>query len=411
MRPDSAIDAQRLQRLLGGEALAGLRQRLRERYAREAGSDVFTLARLTPAERAALEGLLGRRAARGDSMRVSQTELDAVLARAELAPDLESALVALDGPIPRRKREQLARDREWAACFASATDDRLQALLAGTAGQGLLKRLSGSDPQQAARLLSQAARVLQRLPGGGIPLPRLAAQTCGDAHGLDAGRPLGSLVLAACASEWEAPVDSEETRLRNRWAQLGVSLGELSAPALVLNLPAHADTPGGRLAALAGESGEPLHLTLRTLLREPPRWHVDNRCVHVCENPTIVALAADRLGAACPPMVCTDGTPAAAQRTLLGQLVRGGARLRYHGDFDWAGLRIGNFVMRRFGAVPWRFCAPDYLQYAPRQGRTLEAPAVIADWDASLGETMLGHGYALDEETVVEALIDDLALA
>ena len=110
-------------------------------------------------------------------------------------------------------------------------------------------------------------------------------------------------------------------------------------------------------------------------------------------------------------MVCTDGMPAAAQRTLLDQLARAGARLRYHGDFDWAGLRIGNFVMRRFGAVPWRFCAPDYLQYAPRQGRTLEAPAVTANWDAGLGEAMLGHGYALDEETVVEALIDDLALA
>ena len=225
------IDSARLQRLLGGEALAALRQRLRERYAREAGGDAFTLARLTPAERAALEGLLGRRAARGDSMRVSQTELDAALARAEVAPDLERALEALDGPIPRRKRERLARDREWAASFANAADGRLQALLASATGQGLLKRLSGSDPQQAAQLLSQAACVLQRLPGGGIPLPRLAAETCGDAHGLDAGRALGSLVLAACASESDTPVDSEETRLRNRWAQLGVSLGELSAPA------------------------------------------------------------------------------------------------------------------------------------------------------------------------------------
>ncbi|MEC9358890.1 MAG: TIGR02679 family protein [Pseudomonadota bacterium] len=405
------IDSDRLQRLLGGKALAALRQRLRERYAREAGGDTFTLPRLTPAERAALEGLLGRRAARGDSMRVSQTELDAALARAEVAPNLESALEALDGPIPRRKRERLARGREWSACFATATDVRLQTLLTNGAGQGLLKRLSGSDPQQAAQLLSQAACVLQRLPGGGIPLPRLAADTCGDAHGLDAGRALGTLVLAACASDSAAPDDSEDTRLRNRWAQLGVSLGELSAPALVLNLPAHTDTPGGRLAALAGESGEPLHLTLRTLLRQPPNWCVDNVSIHVCENPTIVALAAERLGERCPPMVCTDGMPAAAQRTLLDQLARAGARLRYHGDFDWAGLRIGNFVMRRFGAVPWRFGAPDYRQYAPRQGRTLEGPAVTADWDVRLSLAMLDCGYALDEETVVETLIEDLALA
>ena len=68
-------------------------------------------------------------------------------------------------------------------------------------------------------------------------------------------------------------------------------------------------------------------------------------------------------------------------------------------------------VMRRFGAVPWRFGAPDYRQYAPRQGRTLEGPAVTADWDVRLSLAMLDCGYALDEETVVETLIEDLALA
>jgi Protein of unknown function C-terminus (DUF2399) len=51
--------------------------------------------------------------------------------------------------------------------------------------------------------------------------------------------------------------------------------------------------------------------------------------------------------------------PSAAQQTLLAQLAAAGAgaRLRYHGDFDWAGLVIGNFVMREFGAEPWRFGA------------------------------------------------------
>jgi hypothetical protein len=33
--------------------------------------------------------------------------------------------------------------------------------------------------------------------------------------------------------------------------------------------------------------------------------------------------------------------PSAAQQTLLAQLAAAGARLRYHGDFDWAGLVIG----------------------------------------------------------------------
>ena len=104
--------------------------------------------------------------------------------------------------------------------------------------------------------------------------------------------------------------------------------------------------------------GEPVHLSLRSLLRRPPTWHVAQRDVFVCENPNIVAIAADRLGAACAPLACTDGMPSAAQQTLLAQLAAAGARLRYHGDFDWPGLVIGNFVMREFGAEPWRFGSP-----------------------------------------------------
>jgi len=43
-------------------------------------------------------------------------------------------------------------------------------------------------------------------------------------------------------------------------------------------------------------------------------------------------------------------------------------RLRYHGDFDWGGLTIGNFVMREFGAEPWRFGKTDYLAAAAKHG-------------------------------------------
>jgi uncharacterized protein (TIGR02679 family) len=61
-------------------------------------------------------------------------------------------------------------------------------------------------------------------------------------------------------------------------------------------------------------------------------------------------------------MICTDGMPAAAQNRLLSQLALAGAQLRYHGDFDWAGLHIGNYVMREYNACPWRFGAADLLR-------------------------------------------------
>jgi uncharacterized protein (TIGR02679 family) len=127
-------------------------------------------------------------------------------------------------------------------------------------------------------------------------------------------------------------------------------------------------------------------------------------------------MAADALGQRCAPLVCTDGMPAAAQRTLLGQLASAQrtllgqlasakATLLYHGDFDWPGVAIGNFVMRTFGAIPWRFAAKDY---DPGRGRALEGRPIIAQWDEALAPKMVRCGFALDEEAVAESLLGDL---
>lgn len=78
----------------------------------------------------------------------------------------------------------------------------------------------------------------------------------------------------------------------------------VNEPVLALNLRADGDTPGGARAALAAERGEPVHLSLRLPLRVPPRRHVVDRGVFVCENPSVVPVAADRLGARCAPLVC-----------------------------------------------------------------------------------------------------------
>jgi uncharacterized protein (TIGR02679 family) len=102
--------------------------------------------------------------------------------------------------------------------------------------------------------------------------------------------------------------------------------------------------------------------------------------------------------------------PGAAQQTLLGQLAAAGARLRYHGDLDWAGLRIANFVMREFGAIPWRLAASDYLAVAAETGpRLAPEQAVAAAWDAELAAAMLARRLGVHEERVVETLLRDLA--
>jgi uncharacterized protein (TIGR02679 family) len=103
--------------------------------------------------------------------------------------------------------------------------------------------------------------------------------------------------------------------------------------------------------------------------------------------------------------------PSAAQQTLLGQLAAAGARLRYHGDFDRGGLLIGNFVMREFGAQPWRFGTSEYLAattqhgIAPREGKT-----VAAQWDPGLAGAMAERGVVVHEEAVAEVLMMDLAV-
>lgn len=65
-------------------------------------------------------------------------------------------------------------------------------------------------------------------------------------------------------------------------ASRSVSRRELNNPVLTLNL--------------TRSSGEPAYLTVRQLVRNPPSWDYLGRQVFVCENPAVVAVAADELG-------------------------------------------------------------------------------------------------------------------
>jgi len=103
--------------------------------------------------------------------------------------------------------------------------------------------------------------------------------------------------------------------------------------------------------------------------------------------------------------------PPAAQRTLLAQLAQAGARLRYHGDFDWPGLRIANYVMRTWEARPWRFMPRDYeaaATDAPHTRRDLDGAGVEASWDAAVAPAMRRHGVAIAEVAGAASLLEDL---
>ncbi|MBU6260770.1 MAG: TIGR02679 family protein [Burkholderiales bacterium] len=393
----------RLQRLLGGDALAGLRARLRaafERVAPDATPPPLRLTGLAVHEREALAALAARPPRVAASIRVDLVEAGARLAAAGLARNLRDALEQLDGPIRAVTAEREVRLAAWSALVDDEADAALRNWLAAPAGRGLLKRLAGGDATQAASLLTQARAVLSALPAPGWPRARLAAQTLGDAHALDDGQPAATLVLAALRHRREGEPDDDDESRRARWAAVGVSVNELARPALALNL---------RVA-----DGEPVFYSLRRLLRAPLVESMQGRKVYVCENPNLVAIAADALGARCAPLVCTDGMPAAAQRTLLAQLARAGAELRYHGDFDWAGIAIANQVLRACGARPWHMEAADYESaLAARTGiaAALTGTPVAPSWSMELGATMQHARQALAEEAVAGPLLIDLEVA
>lgn len=400
----------RLQRLLGGEPLAALRRRLRQRYERaalDASLQDFRIGRLTVHEHTALAALQGKSSRYVASMPIDIAAIDTALRNAGVADSLRGALEQLDGPIVHRAAQREALQTQWRQLCDASKHTQIAALLRTANGLGLLKRLSGQDTLGAARVLQAAQTVFKRLPAQGMTRAQLAAQALGDAHALDAGRAVATLVLAVLRANGNleaAPdmenVDIEEASERELWSKAGVLVNELARPALVLNVPG--------IATL----GEPAYLSLRKLLRAPPQWAVRGCTVYVCENPNLLAIAADQLGASCAPLVCTDGMPAAAQRALLAQLTQNGATLRYHGDFDWPGIHIANHVIREHGAQPWRFSATDYLaalSIAPRPGRSLLGTEAEPTWDALLAATMRAQNQAIDEEIVSDFLIQDLA--
>ena len=418
----------RLHRLLGGEPTAWLVQRARDRL--EAGralTGTVTLAGATPEQRRAVERLTGRPPRSGTSLSISLPEVDRVLRESGAAPGgLAEAVSLLTGPLLDRNRDRADAASAWGAAFAPLDDAVAgRAELAAWRGwldaTGVVRRLAPS-PNVALLLLEQVAAVVRRLPSRGIPIGRLAAECCGDAHALDDGRPAGTLALSAVRALAGLPfaADASADSRRAAWSSAGVHLDELSSLVLCLGLPGDTRSALGRMLALQREAGQPTMLTLRQL-----RCHdeaVSARAVWICENPVVIAAAAEELGSRCPPLVCVGGQPSAAGWRLLDLLAAGGAEFRYHGDFDWGGIRIANAVRQRAGQghsrwQPWRYDRDAYeaaatavlaVLTASRPPRLAGEP-VATPWDPELATAMARHDIRVEEELSLDTLLADLA--
>jgi uncharacterized protein (TIGR02679 family) len=390
------------------------------RHRLEAGGTTrsFSLRAVSETEAAAIAELLGAaRQARG-TQRVSLEKLDRALLASRYRVSLREVLEILSGPLRDRSAERAAVEQERASVWLEAREHpavtrhpQLAGWLADLRRSGALVRSARATGVSEETLLRRALDVLVGLPASGVSLPVLAAEVTGDAHALDADQPLAGLVLRAGARLLSVDdLPTSAAGRRHLWASLGVLCDPLSAHALLLNLRASGDGLVARQLRGSADAGEPRRLTLRELRREPLPVASGTE-VFVCENPGIVAAAADRLGQRCAALICTEGMPSTAVMELLAQLAGTGAVIRVHVDFDWGGIRIANYVAAQLGAMtPWRLSRTDYEQALTtcREAAPLCGEPAEATWDPELTQSLAAAGMAILEEHMLDLLLGDL---
>jgi uncharacterized protein (TIGR02679 family) len=375
-----------------------------------------------------LERLLSRRLTAG-RVRVDLAGLDAALRSSAAAAGLVAVTAALGGPLVDRAAARAQRDATWSAVWAELDGGLAAAGLAaapwvpaftdGVRRSGVLTR-AGADAARTA--VGRAAATLAELAEGTpltgeaeLPEPRwelaeLAGRTTGDAHGLDDGRLAAALLLRAVAAAAGEPAPATPAERRALWERVGVTADQVSGTVLVWGLRPPGAGPWAAAMRQRAELGLPTHLTLyelRAVAGEAPA--VAGQRVFACENPQVLQAAA-RVGATAP-LICFSGNPASAGLLLLARLVDAGADVPYHGDFDWAGIRIAARLARR-GAGLWRMGADDYeaaVADLPADGRlTLTGSTTLTPWDERLAIAMSREQIAVHEEMLLTPLLDDL---
>lgn len=231
----------------------------------------------------------------------------------------------------------------------------------------------------------------------------------GDAHALDSDRLASLLVLRAAATAHNTTAPTSAAERRAAWVRLGVSPDIVSGTVLVWNLRPPGEHPWAAMMNSRADLHLVTHLTVAELAAVDVPLVESGTVVWCCENPQVMQAAARERSAG--TLVCLSGNPSSAGVTLLKHLQRGGAVMRYHGDFDWPGVAIAARIYRA-GAAPWRMGEVDYRRAVkalpegsalPLSGRR---SATI--WDPRLVLAMTELGVAVHEESLLETLLRDL---
>jgi uncharacterized protein (TIGR02679 family) len=407
------VDKAKVQRMLGSPELAWLVDRIRSRLERGEPIDgTMTLVGATPAQRKAAARLLGSSVGRGTSLSVPLPAVAAELWRAAAAPNLVTAVEALGGPVRNLAAERAADLQRWGDALSAARSSWLshlawyRAWLDSLSREGTVTKLIRQGHLDA---IGQATAVLEQLStdteDGATLTTALAEAATGDKRALSDGGPVASLVLRALAiREGTQPPASRDAE-QALWSSAGIVSDDLASQVLVLNLRASGD-PVGRWLGEAADTGQPFRLTLRQLTATSVLPLALD--IYVCSSSALIRAAADKLGANCPALVCTEGAPSVACTRLLQAAASSGSSVQWHADFSWAGLRSTASAVRRLQAQPWRMAASDYQAALSGGGRPLTGAAEPSLWDPRLSELMRVTGRVIAEEQVVPELLAEL---
>lgn len=362
---------------------------------------------LTTAGRQVLSSLLGRSL----TATLDLAELERALVRVGAGVNLVDAMGRLGHEMSfdrerRRAERELRKEARGEARQAVVSWPEIWARdwVEEIIQAGLLR---GLDPTQAVNVVLGVRRCLNALATPEQPRSRveLAALVLGDSHALDPGTRFGATVARALRQLYSTELYDDTDR--SAWDRAGVPSDTVSAPALTWNLPVLEANPLAPIFHTATRLGSVAHLS-QMALRANPLEIPPGTTVLVTENPRIVEEAAKRRSVL--SVLTTNGNPSTAVRLLIAQLLASGAILRYHGDFDAAGLAICR-RMASLGLHPWHMDVTDYERALANAVATeVDLPVDAADpgptpWDEALRDVFQRSRRVVHEERLLDELL------
>lgn len=328
---------------------------------------------LTPEERQAIGGLLGKDLSKKNSVSVGLLQFQQALEQTRYAGvDLIELMTAILGKelIPKTE-EELAQQRAREKFFHDLAqehphflcEDWIRHIEAGGPGTRAIAQAYTHNPKLLKTQLGQVLKALAKLPSKNSyrRLPLWAAEITGAPHGFDPNTNCGKYLLSALqyarnqqdGTEITSNLTGEQT-----WElldQFGIVRDDLLNFVTCCGL-----ISDNSMWQSAYDNGSVINAPVRELARLQYIRPVKGNRIFIIENSGLFSHLTDSNSSS--PMVCTHGQFRLATYMLLDKLAETGVELWYSGDFDPEGLLMAQRLWDRYpGRVKlWRYSPEDY---------------------------------------------------